>query len=135
MAQLIDELELEFERRVKQTPNEMASQSPAVPTSPPMPAAARTDEVDAATTLISKPSLSSIVKPRRWPTIALIALIVAGLSFGAYKLWTRSREVTPPVAANIARVTSPCSWLTALVDPDDRIASAVMLNCMPLPLS
>jgi len=28
----------------------------------------------------------------------------------------------------IARVTSPCSWLTALVEPAERIASAVMLN-------
>ncbi len=39
------------------------------------------------------------------------------------------------IGANIARVTVPWSWLTALVEPADRIASAVMLNCSPLPLS
>jgi hypothetical protein len=37
--------------------------------------------------------------------------------------------------AHIARVTSPCSLLTALTDPDVRSASAVMLNSVPEPLS
>ena len=100
--------DLEFERRVKQTSSasETPAHSSAVQTSPRRADVARTDEVDAAPTLISKPSLSSIVKPRRWPTVALIALVVLGLSFAAYKLWTRAREVTPPVAANIMRVTA-----------------------------
>ena len=35
----------------------------------------------------------------------------------------------------MSRVTSPCSWLTALTAPADRSASAVMLNCGPPPLS
>lgn len=100
--------DLEFERRVKQTstPDEMAPRPPAVQTSPRTVNAAQTNEVEASPTLISKPSLSSIVKPRRWPTVALVALIVAGAGFGIYKLWTRSREVTPPVVTNIARVTA-----------------------------
>jgi eukaryotic-like serine/threonine-protein kinase len=98
--------DLEFARRMKQTPDEVALPSPAVQTSPRTGSAARTDQVDAAPTLISKPGLSSIVKPRRWPTVALVALIVMVSSFGIYKLWTRSREVTPPINTNIARVTA-----------------------------
>src|SRR5437588_391148 len=39
------------------------------------------------------------------------------------------------IGPNMLRVTSPCSWLTALVEPEDRIASAVMLNIGPAPLS
>jgi Tol biopolymer transport system component len=98
--------DLEFERRVKQMPDDLASPSSAVQTSTRTVNATRTDELDAVPTLISKPSLSSIVKPRRWPTVALVVLIVAGASFGIYKLWTRSREITPPVVTNIARVTA-----------------------------
>ena len=39
------------------------------------------------------------------------------------------------IGAHIARVTWPCSWLTALTEPAERSASAVMLNCGPPPLS
>jgi hypothetical protein len=35
----------------------------------------------------------------------------------------------------MARVTAPCSRLTALVDPAERMARAVMLNSTPPPLS
>jgi Tol biopolymer transport system component len=102
--------DLEFERRVKQTstPSENAATPAGVRTSLETAVAPiKTDEVvDALPTVISKSSLSSIVKPRRWPTVALIAVLLIGASFGIYKLWTRSREITPPVVSNIARVTA-----------------------------
>ena len=47
----------------------------------------------------------------------------------------RRGSVPGQIGAHIARVTSPCSWLTALTAPDERSASAVMLNCEPWPLS
>ena len=39
------------------------------------------------------------------------------------------------IGAHISRVTTPCSWLTALTPSAVRSASAVMLNCGPEPLS
>ena len=48
----------------------------------------------------------------------------------------RSRSGTPgQIGAHISRVTTPCSWLTALTPLAARSASAVMLNCGPEPLS
>ena len=101
--------DLEFHERLKQT-----SAAPAMTTarpnaeSVPRPAAVvRTDQLSEATpTLISKPAFSGVMKARRWPTFALIGVILIGGGFGLYKLWTRSREIAPPVVSNIARITA-----------------------------
>ena len=61
---------------------------------------------DAATTLASRPAFSSMIRPRRWPTVALIIVIALGMGFGAYKLWTKLREIRPPEVTNIARITA-----------------------------
>jgi eukaryotic-like serine/threonine-protein kinase len=103
--------DLEFQQRLKQTsaPDESLAATREDPVK--MPAAApRTDErAGASPTAVSGTALSSIIIPRRWPTVALIALIAIGGFFGLYKLLTRSSRganPTPPVAGNITRVTA-----------------------------
>src|SRR5262249_34405317 len=101
--------DLEFQQRLKQASGPAATAESASTRESPTrtDAAARTDEhVDATTTVISKPAFSSMIRPRRWPTFVLIGLIVIGGSFGAYKLWNRSRGLAPPVVLNIARITA-----------------------------
>ena len=46
-----------------------------------------------------------------------------------------SSAVPGQIGPHISRVTLPCSWLTAFTPFAVRSASAVMLNCGPLPLS
>ncbi|HYW71870.1 MAG TPA: protein kinase [Pyrinomonadaceae bacterium] len=96
--------ELEFQQRLKQS---SATAETAFAVAAGHGAALDTDEVaDAANTIVSRPAFSSMIRPRRWPTVALIALVAAGLAFGVYELWTRSREITPPEVTNIARITA-----------------------------
>ena len=107
--------DLEFRQRLKQrsTPDEVAAikGSTREPIGKPTAnAATQTDEMaDAAPTAISKPALSSAVATRRWPILALIALIALGGFSGLYLfIKNRSREnaaASAPSVANIARVT------------------------------
>jgi eukaryotic-like serine/threonine-protein kinase len=105
--------DLEFQQRLNQTstPGAHELSLPNLSGQAVTHAGMRTDEVVGATatsTSISKSALSSMVKARRWPTFALIALILLGGSFGLYKLFTRSRSAAGKEAAtveNIARVT------------------------------
>lgn len=103
--------DLEFQQRLKQTSStdelstglrEGSTKSPA--------AAQRTDiRAEASPTVVSGTALSSIIIPRRWPTVALIVLIGLGGIFGLYELlsrFLRGPAVAPPVAGNIARVTA-----------------------------
>ena len=48
---------------------------------------------------------------------------------------TRSTGTSGQIGAHILRLTWPCMMLTALTARAVRRASAVMLNCGPLPLS
>lgn len=100
--------DLEFQRRLKQSSwAGAAAQSPVVSTTDiAAVSASPTGEVDAATTRISHPAFSSMIKARRWPTVALIAIGLFVIVFGSYKLFTRSKEVAAPVVANIARITA-----------------------------
>jgi len=100
--------DLEFERRIKQiTPAREHTTVPAPNRESAAAASIKTNEAtDATTTLISKPSLSSIVKPRRWPTVALVALVIIVAAFGLYEFWARSNEVLAPEVTNVARVTA-----------------------------
>src|SRR5438270_9223262 len=104
--------DLEFQQRLKQT--SASGEAAAGKRRPELSvqradAVVRTDQVaEAKPTLISKPALSSIVAARRWPTLALIALIAIGGAFGLYKLLgrhSRNTAAAPPVIVNIARVT------------------------------
>src|SRR5215471_15231743 len=100
--------DLDFQQRLKQAPASAADARPARELSRHHTGAVTTTDqhVVAQPTVISKPALSSMIRPRRWPTLVLIGLIGVGASFGVYKLWNRSREVTPPVVSNIARITA-----------------------------
>src|SRR5438132_13580355 len=60
-------------------------------------------------TTVSKTALSSMIKARRWPTFALVALILIGGSFGLYSVLTKQSDTSvapPPVVGNIARITA-----------------------------
>jgi Tol biopolymer transport system component len=101
--------DLEFQERLKQTsaagPGAAATPHPESLARPAT--VVRTDQLSEATpTLISKPAFSGVMKARRWPTFALIGVILLGGGFGLYKLWTRSREIAPPVVSNLARITT-----------------------------
>jgi Tol biopolymer transport system component/serine/threonine protein kinase len=95
----------EFQQRLKQN-----SGSPAVAiTAPAQPGSGAAHPtraiIDAAPTIASRP-FNSIIRPRRWPTVALIAVIALGTAVCAYKLWTRLKEIRPPVVTNVARITA-----------------------------
>jgi serine/threonine protein kinase len=105
--------DLEFQQRLKQTstPDEefaVATERVSIKT-PTAGARQRTGEVaEASPTLISHAALSSMIVPRRWPTVALVALLAISGIFGVYKLaarFSRKVPVKPPVAGNIARLT------------------------------
>jgi Tol biopolymer transport system component len=102
--------DLDFQQRLKQTPGPGGSAEVArinQMSDGAQPAMARTDRLaDATPTQISKPAFSGMMKARRWPTFVLIGVLAIGGSFGLYKLWTRSKEITPPVVTDIARVTA-----------------------------
>lgn len=104
--------DLEFQQRLKQRSASgeatAGKLSPEIPVQPPD-AGVGTDQVAEATpTLTSKPALSSIVAARRWPTIALIALVLMGVSYAVFELARRKRASSdaPPVVNNIARITA-----------------------------
>src|SRR5213080_900744 len=104
--------DLEFHQRLKQASAPGEAAKPAGSEEKPIraiDAAVRTDAVAGSPTTVSKTGLSSMVKPRRWPTLALAALILIGGSFGLYKLLNRNLArndaVVPPVVGNIARIT------------------------------
>ena len=102
--------DLEFDQRLKQSTASGAAAAARLSTGSSLHSAGamnHTNEVaDAATTAVSRPAFSSMIRPRRWPTVALAALILIGASFGIYKLWTRSNEVREPVVVNNARITA-----------------------------
>ncbi len=99
--------ELDFQQRLKQTPAMSADARISPISEAAQPAIVPTDQiVDATPTQISKPALSGVMKARRWPTFALIAVILIGGAFALYKLWSKSKEIKAPVVTNIARVTA-----------------------------
>jgi Tol biopolymer transport system component len=100
--------DLQFQHRLKQGSAAADTDVAAMAARPGEDGAARATGAvfDAATTVVSRPAFSSMIRPRRWPTVALVALIVLGVAFGGYKLWTRSREITTPEVTNIARITA-----------------------------
>ena len=100
--------DLEFQQRLKQS--SLPSTAVAVPVASSgalaAPTSSPTGEVDAAPTRISHPAFSSMIKARRWPSVVLVAIALVAVGFGLYKLLTRSKEITPLVNSNIARVTA-----------------------------
>lgn len=99
--------DLEFHQRLKLTLTPsgapVASVEPTIQANAPV----RTDEiVGPSPTLVSKSAFSSMIKPRRWPMVALIALIVIGAAVGFYYFLIRKTAPTVPVVANVARITA-----------------------------
>jgi Tol biopolymer transport system component/serine/threonine protein kinase len=110
--------ELEFQTRLRETGASEASQPAAGTAGGRAPGSreiihpvTRTDEIKGASpTTISKPAQSLMLRARRWPLFALIAIAVGALSFGLYALRHRSpaavRGAAPaPTVANVARIT------------------------------
>ena len=101
--------DLEFQERLKQTsaagPGAAATPHPESLARPA--AAVRTDQLSEATpTLISKPAFSGVMKARRWPTFALIGVILHRRRVRPLQTLDRSREIAPPVVSNLARITA-----------------------------
>lgn len=98
--------ELEFQQRLKQSA--AADRGGTITAAPQREhgAAQRTGPVIEATTIASRPAFSSIIRPRRWPTVALVALLAVGAAIAVYEVIVRWRAVTPPVVTNIARITA-----------------------------
>jgi len=107
--------ELEFQQRLKQTSPESdqtaadrAEMSISVSEAD---KTRHTDELVGVTpTAISKSPLSLMIKPRRWPVFALIAIFIAGGLFGIYKLFRNNSSsnsaAVAPTVANVKRITA-----------------------------
>ncbi|HMF55568.1 MAG TPA: protein kinase, partial [Pyrinomonadaceae bacterium] len=114
--------ELEFQARLEQSSGPDASEKMAtlliseerdkgVATD----AAVQTDVIEGANTTTSIwPTLSLMKSGRRWPVLALVSIMVIGLSFGLYKFLGRNQPkassnqnaaTQAPSVANISRVT------------------------------